>query len=122
EQLRKRSEELAARQKSHNEKVQEFEAQSAGIAARKAEVERQYQDAQANLETARQEHAAQVEALQARQDVQARREKHHREQFEQMQKLGKDIAGERKALADERAATRQEQEAWLETQSRNQAA
>ncbi len=103
EQLRKRSEELAARQKSFNEKMQEHEAQAAGIVARKAEFERQAQEAQAQLEAARQEHAARAETLQMQETALEAREAHRREQYEQLRNLGRDIAGERKALGDERA-------------------
>ncbi len=121
EQLRRRAEELSDRHKKLNEKLQDYEAEVAGIEARKAEVQRQTEAALAQFESGRQEQAAQIEVLQAKQEELSARERHHQEQFQQVRELGRDIAGQRKALGEERAAAAREHSAWLEASALKQA-
>lgn len=121
EQLRKRSEELTARHKALTEKMQAYETQAAALEAHREEVERRHQETQAQHVAWQQEQAAHLDTVQAHQHELGRREDHHREQYEQLRNLGREIAAERKALADERTGLRQEQEAWLEAQAQKQA-
>jgi chromosome segregation ATPase len=121
EQLRKRSEDLNVRHKALDEKMQAFQAESAGIEARKAEIERQALAAQAQAEAWRHEQAAQAEQFEAKQQEQARRESHRLDQYQKLQQLGRQVAAQRQAFANERATSKQEQDEWLQNRAQSQA-
>ncbi len=110
EQLRKRSEELSLRQKALDDKVRAYEDQVAGIEERKAEIE-----------SCDREQKTQIETLQKLQAEQSLRAEHHRQQFEQLQNLGKEVAATRKAITDERAAIQTEHESWQQSHAQKQA-
>lgn len=121
EQLRKRAEELNARHRTLDEKMQEYEARAAALDARQAEIQRQHDQAQVEAEQWRQQQQAQTDNLQTQTEELARREAQQKQQLEQLQELESTMAAERKALAEERMATRQEQEKWLRTQGESRA-
>src|SRR5262249_6477908 len=77
---------------------------AAGIEARRLEMDRQQQESQAQLDELRAELNTQSEVVHQRQAELVDKETQHRRQFEQLQAMGKDVAGQRKALAQESAA------------------
>lgn len=111
EQLQRRSEELAARQRALAEQAQRqgeaaagYQASLAGVEERHAELERERQQAELRLATLAQEADARRAEIEAReQQLDALRQK--------MQLVGQAVAAERKALAAERARRGIEEEA-----------
>jgi chromosome segregation ATPase len=123
EQLRKRSEELASRQKALAEQARQHEAAAADLARRRDEIEQQRQQLEADLAGRRQEldsRVADIEARvaeldHARQELTQREEKLKRH-IERLKEAGRTIGAGRKALGEEREqwqAKRQEEEAAL---------
>lgn len=117
EQLRRRGEELAQRQKSVDDKLQAIEARNTDLDSRQFELDRQQQEALTRLGQASFELERNAESIAARHAELAQKENHQRHQFEQLQTLGKEIAGQRKALAQDRLALQLEQQAAAEAQT-----
>ncbi len=101
EQLRRRSEELAGRQRGQEEQIRRAEEALAGLEARRAEGEAQRQGAETRLAAARQE-------LDARTADLARREETLARHVERLKETGRHAGAERKAFAEEHARHEEE--------------
>jgi chromosome segregation ATPase len=105
EQLRRRSDELNARQRGLAEQIQQHEEASVGfqgrvveLQARRAELEREHEVAQQQLAQRLQEMAARHQELEGW-------EQRVRQAHQQVEQAGQALAGERQALGDERERT-----------------
>ncbi len=96
EQLRRRTEEIAARQRTQEEQLRRNEEAITLAEARRAEIERERTQAQEQLTAARQQIESRAEEL-------ARREQALGDTVERLKETGRNVGGERKSLHEERA-------------------
>jgi hypothetical protein len=116
EQLRRRSEEIAARQRSLEDQARRHEEALAGLSAREADAaglrqqaEQELAGQRAAVEQRGQELAAAATRLGEREQELAQRDETLRRLVEQVKEDGRDLDGQRQALADERAQWEAEQ-------------
>lgn len=107
EQLHRRSEEIAARNKEITDQLQIYQAKAAGFDDRAKQLDQREQELKLQIETWRCELEQKAQALQQRHTQLASVDDEQREQLNQ-------VAVERKAHAEERAAFHLEQQAALE--------
>jgi hypothetical protein len=103
EQLRRRSDEIAARQKTQEEEQRAREQALASAEARRTEIEAERGRAQAALAVARQELDGRAADLDRLREELTRREQALAQNVERLKHTGRSVGGERKALAEERA-------------------
>ncbi len=121
EQLRRRSEELAARQRSLSEQARKQAEEIAALKKREAEVERQRQSDEERSATLRQELAARAAGLEQLRGELAQREEQLHRHAERLKRAGRNIGASRKALSKERGQWKAEQQAGAEAIARNRA-
>ena len=100
EQLRKRSEELATRQRALDEQVQAWQAKSDMLAEERDKLEQAHQDTLAQVEVRRQELQDWEKALKAQQGELAERDAKLGQHAQQLQDMGRTVAEQREALQD----------------------
>jgi hypothetical protein len=103
EQLRRRAEEIAARQKAQEEQQRGHEAALATAEARRVEVEAERGRAEAALAVARQELDTRAADLGRLREELTRREEALAHNVERLKQAGRTVGGERKVLTEERA-------------------
>jgi hypothetical protein len=104
EQLRRRSEELVARQRSLAEQARQHEEAIAALAARRAEIDQQRQEAEQGLLTLREALTGQTAELDQQRQQLAEREEVLRQRRERLKHVGRTFAAKRKLLSTDRAS------------------
>jgi DNA repair exonuclease SbcCD ATPase subunit len=122
EQLRRRAEEIAARQKAQEEQHRGHEATLTAAEARRAEVEAERVRAEAALAVARQELDGRAADLERRRVELTRREEALAHNVERLKQAGRTVGGERKVLAEERGRLEAEGRAAAEALEQARAA
>jgi chromosome segregation ATPase len=121
EQLRRRSEELAAKQKALAEQLRQREEEAASVETRRAEIERQRQEGDEQLAVLRRElDQRQAELEQQKADL-AQREETLRRNIERLKEAGRTVGAERKTLADERSQAEVKKDEALAAEAKAQA-
>lgn len=113
EQLRRRAEELAGRQKALNEQIQDYQAKAASFDGQRTELEQAHQAALAEVDVKRQELEQWAEALAARQAELQEGEAKQQAQERHLQEMGRGLAEQRQALDQQQEDN---QRAWQQKQ------
>jgi chromosome segregation ATPase len=114
EQLRRRSEELAARQRTLAEQARNQAEDITALETRKAELERERRLLEEKQQAHQRELEARLTELEHRRQELQQREEQLQRQTERLQAFGREVASDRKALAEERALWDRDQAAAAE--------
>jgi hypothetical protein len=121
EQLRRRSEELATRQRTLAEQARQQAEEVLAVETRRAEVERERAQAEERLATLRQELDGQIAACELRQAELAQRAEQVDRQVNRLKEAGRNLGAGRKAFYEERRAWEAAQREAAEAMARAQA-